>query len=347
MTRIALIVAVVLATLAAAGVGALAWADGSAADKLPAGARVAGVDVAGLTRTQALERTRRRVASQITRPVQVQLDDRVYTLTAEKAHVRVELDGAIQRAYAAGRKGSFVQRGWRKLTGQKVSAELPVKVRVDHNAIAAFIGRIEREKALNPVDAALNLTLTSVTVSPAKAGRRLAARDALIARLTRRLTTTTDDRVIRAKTVEVEAKLTEDKVFDAQPVAITVSRSERRARVFRRGELVKTYTVAVGSAEYPTPTGRFVVQTMQRNPSWNVPNSSWAGDLAGTTIPGGDPNNPLVARWIGFNGSVGFHGTNSAGSLGTAASHGCIRMNPSDVIDLFERVNPGAPVLVA
>jgi lipoprotein-anchoring transpeptidase ErfK/SrfK len=347
VTRIALIVAVVLGTLAAAGVGALAWADGSAADKLPTGARVAGIDVAGLTRTQALERTRRRVTAQIARPVQVQLDDQVYTLTAEQAHVRVELDGAIQRAYAAGRKGSFLQRGWRKLTGEKVSADLPVKVAVDHNAIAAFIGRIERKKKLNPVDAALNLTLTSVTVTPARAGRRLAARDVLIARLTRRLTTTTDDRLIRAKTIEVEAKLTEDKVFDAQPVAITVSRSERRARLFRRGALVKTYTVAVGSAEYPTPTGRFVVQTMQKNPSWNVPSSSWAGDLAGTTIPGGDPNNPLVARWIGFNGSVGFHGTNSAGSLGTAASHGCIRMDPGDVIDLFERVTPGTPVLVA
>jgi lipoprotein-anchoring transpeptidase ErfK/SrfK len=347
VTRIALIVAVVLATLAAAGAGALAWADGSAAGKLPAGARVGGVDVAGLTRTQALERTRRRVTALIARPVQVQLEDQIYTLTAEKARVRVELDAAIQRAYAAGRKGSFVQRGWRKLTGQKVSADLPVKVGVDHNAIAAFIGRIEREKALNPVDAALNLTLTSVTVSPAKAGRRLAARDVLIARLTRRLTTTTDDRLIRAKTVEVEAKLTEDTVFDAQPVAITVSRSERRARLFRRGELVKTYTVAVGSPEFPTPTGRFVVQTMQKNPSWNVPNSEWAGDLAGQTIPGGDPNNPLVARWIGFNGSVGFHGTASAGSLGTAASHGCVRMDPGDVIDLFERVTTGTPVLVA
>ena len=110
---------------------------------------------------------------------------------------------------------------------------------------------------------------------------------------------------------------------------------------------MKTYTVAVGSAEFPTPTGQFVVQTMQKNPSWNVPNSAWAGSLAGQTIPGGAPNNPLVARWIGFNGSVGFHGTASSGSLGTAASHGCIRMAPSDVIDLFTRVKLGTPVLVA
>ena len=153
--------------------------------------------------------------------------------------------------------------------------------------------------------------------------------------------------MIRARTIEVPAKITADKIFDAQPVAVTVSRSERKARVFRRGAFVKSYTVAVGTAEYPTPVGEYVVQTMQNNPNWNVPKSEWAGSLAGQVIPGGDPRNPLVARWIGFNGSVGFHGTASAGSLGSAASHGCIRMAPPDVIDLFKRVDVGTPILVA
>ena len=99
--------------------------------------------------------------------------------------------------------------------------------------------------------------------------------------------------------------------------------------------------------KYPTPLGQFSVQTKQVDPVWNVPNSDWAGDLAGKSIPGGDPRNPLVARWIGFNGSVGFHGTKSIDSLGRSASHGCVRMAPGDVIDLFERVEVGTPVVVA
>jgi lipoprotein-anchoring transpeptidase ErfK/SrfK len=347
VNRIVLIVAVVLATLAAASVGALAWADGSAADKLPAGAKVSNVDVGGLTREEALERANRRVSALIMRPVFVTLGDKRYTLTARQARVRVDVSRPIARLYAEGREGSFLKRGFRKITGKEVDKNLPANVTLDRSAIGSFIGRIEKAQALKPVDAGLNLTLTSVTVSPAKAGRRLAARDALMARLGRRLTTNTDDRTIRAKTVEVEAKLTADEVFDANPVAVTVSRNETKARLFRRGKLVRTYTVAVGSPEYPTPVGRFVVQSMQVNPSWNVPNSAWAGSLAGETIPGGSPNNPLVARWIGFNGSVGFHGTASAGSLGSAASHGCIRMAPSDVIDLYKRVKIGTPVLVA
>jgi lipoprotein-anchoring transpeptidase ErfK/SrfK len=347
VTRIAIIAAVVLATLAAASVGALAWADSSSSAKLPEGAKVSGVDVGGMTKDEALARANRRVVALISRPVHVTLRDKTYTLTAAQAHVRVDVTRPVDRLYAAGREGSFLKRGLRTITGEKLETNVPANVTIDRSAIGRFIGRIEREQALKPVDAGIKLTLTKVTVAPAKAGRRLAARDALMARLARRLTTSTDDRTIRAKTVEVKAKLTEDEVFDANPVALTVSRNETKVRLFKRGKLEKTYTVAVGSPEYPTPTGQFVVQTMQVNPSWNVPNSAWAGSLAGQTIPGGSPNNPLVARWIGFNGSVGFHGTASAGSLGSAASHGCIRMAPSDVIDLYKRVKLGTPVYVA
>jgi len=347
MKRIIIIVAVVLATLAAASVGALAWADSSAEGKLPAGARVEGVDVGGLTRAAALERAKIRAGAAIARPVSVQLGSRRYTLPAEKAGVQIDPSDAVEQAYAAGRKGSFVERGWRKISGEKLKRDLPVRVVIDRAAVRDFIARIEKKSALQPVDAAIKLTLTSVSVTTGKPGRRLAAREALIARLIRRLTTRTDDRTIRARTVEVDSKVTEDKIFDEQPAAVTVSTSERKARLFRRGKFVKAYTVAIGSAEFPTPQGQFVVQSMQKNPAWNVPNSAWAGSLAGQSIPGGDPSNPLVARWIGFNGSVGFHGTASSGSLGSAASHGCIRMAPSDVIDLFERVRPGTPVLVA
>jgi lipoprotein-anchoring transpeptidase ErfK/SrfK len=85
---------------------------------------------------------------------------------------------------------------------------------------------------------------------------------------------------------------------------------------------------------------------MQDRPTWNVPKQSWAGALAGKVIPFGDPRNPIVARWIGFNGGVGFHGTKELDSLGHSASHGCIRMNPTDVIDLFKRVHVGETVIV-
>jgi lipoprotein-anchoring transpeptidase ErfK/SrfK len=140
--------------------------------------------------------------------------------------------------------------------------------------------------------------------------------------------------------------VTREKIWAANETVVTVSRAAKTARLFRRGELVRSYRVAVGEPRYPTPIGKYVVQGKQVDPPWNVPNSDWAGKLAGTTIPGGAPDNPLKARWIGFNGSVGFHGTASVDSLGQAASHGCVRMAPADVIDLYDRVEVGTPVLV-
>ena len=82
------------------------------------------------------------------------------------------------------------------------------------------------------------------------------------------------------------------------------------------------------------------------NPSWTAPNRPWAGSYAGRTVPGGAPDNPLKARWLGVTGSVGIHGTSESWSIGSRASHGCIRMHVGDVIDLYPRVPYGTPVLI-
>src|SRR5437588_6503582 len=112
---------------------------------------------------------------------------------------------------------------------------------------------------------------------------------------------------------------------------------------YKRG---KTYIIAVGQKGLETPAGVYEINDKQIDPSWHVPNSSWAGALAGRVIPPG-PDDPLKARWMGFNGGAGIHGTADDSSIGTAASHGCIRMHIPDVIDLYNQVSVGAPVYVA
>ena len=74
--------------------------------------------------------------------------------------------------------------------------------------------------------------------------------------------------------------------------------------------------------------------------------SDWAGELAGRTIPPGDPDNPLKARWMGLFDGQGIHGTEQISSLGARASHGCIRMSIKDVKQLYGQVKEGTPVFV-
>ena len=326
---------------------AVALADSRASEKLASGTTVGGVAVGGLTEEQAIERLRARIADPAMRRAHVRVAGRDFTLTAQDAGVSLDLRSAVRRAHQAGREGSLIERGWRELTGGKVDVSEDTPIGVNRKVVRSFVGSIHAAVARKPVEAEMDISLTSFSVTKSRTGRRLAGRDALVSRLTTAFGDPRRKRQLTARLATIQPKRTTDQLWEATPTVVTVARSGTTVRVFKRGKVDKTYRVAVGEPKYPTPTGQFSVQTMQKNPPWNVPNSDWAGDLAGQTIPGGDPRNPLVARWIGFNGSVGFHGTKSIDSLGRSASHGCVRMAPGDVIDLFERVSVGTPVLVA
>jgi lipoprotein-anchoring transpeptidase ErfK/SrfK len=127
---------------------------------------------------------------------------------------------------------------------------------------------------------------------------------------------------------------------------LTIEQRTFKLRLFKRLKLAKTYRVAVGQPAYPTPSGIFSVTSKQVNPVWTAPNSPWAGELAGQSVAGGAANNPLKARWMGLAGGVGIHGTGQPWSIGTRASHGCIRMTVADVVDLYRRVPLGTPVFI-
>ena len=126
--------------------------------------------------------------------------------------------------------------------------------------------------------------------------------------------------------------------------------SDRRVYyVDESGNRAKGYPVAIGRPKWPTPTGRFQINEMVKNPDFVAFdfNDTKAKDKG--RIPPG-PNNPLGLRWIGFaheyGWAIGFHGTQKTSVLGQAVSHGCVRMSNNDVVELFDRVKLGTTVVV-
>jgi hypothetical protein len=100
----------------------------------------------------------------------------------------------------------------------------------------------------------------------------------------------------------------------------------------RNGDgLVRSYTVAVGSRRYRTPTGRYAVSSVELNPWWHPPDSPWARREK-VTPPG--PDNPMGPAKLNFHELYFLHGTPWEQSLGSAASHGCVRMARADVLEL-------------
>jgi lipoprotein-anchoring transpeptidase ErfK/SrfK len=125
---------------------------------------------------------------------------------------------------------------------------------------------------------------------------------------------------------------------------IVVRRGSHRLYLYRGSHFRTSFGVAVGMPQYPTPLGSFWIASMQRNPWWYPPATSWAAGAS--PIPPG-PGNPLGTRWMGLSwGGIGIHGTPDAASIGYSASHGCIRMRIPDAEWLFERVHVGTPVFI-
>jgi lipoprotein-anchoring transpeptidase ErfK/SrfK len=128
---------------------------------------------------------------------------------------------------------------------------------------------------------------------------------------------------------------------------ITVDRSAHRLRFYRNLKLVESYPIAVGKAGLETPAGLHSIQNKSVEPDWHVPKRKWAGKLAGKIIPGGRADNPLKARWMGIYDGAGIHGTDETSSLGSDASHGCIRMAVPAVKELYDRIPVGAPIYIS
>ncbi len=123
---------------------------------------------------------------------------------------------------------------------------------------------------------------------------------------------------------------------------IVVNITQRKLRLIRAGKVVKTFRVAVGTPSHPTPTGTYEIIKLEKDPTWSPPDSPWAEGLG--PIPPG-PGNPLGTRWIGTSSpAIGIHGTYDDSSIGTAASHGCIRMHIPQVEALYEQVALGMEV---
>jgi lipoprotein-anchoring transpeptidase ErfK/SrfK len=127
--------------------------------------------------------------------------------------------------------------------------------------------------------------------------------------------------------------------------AIVVNRAAHTLKLYDAKRLVRTLSVAVGQAIYPTPSGVFRIKDKQMNPWWYPPTyDAWAKGLK--PVPPG-PGNPLGTRWMGLTApGVGIHGTDADTSIGYSLSHGCIRMHVPDAEWLFQRVAVGTPVVI-
>lgn len=340
-TRIALI-AGVLVLVVFIGVS-LAY-DSSQSDTIADGVTVGGVDVGGMDEAEAKRAVQRRLLAPLRHSLKVGYDGESWKLEGSTLKIHANLDRAVEEALEKSRSGGFPGRLVRYVTGDTVDESVPARVTYSQRAVNRFVRHVADEVDREARNADVSASGDSLEVTPAEYGRKL--RDHQLARQLRDAVLNAEaDHTIAARTHPVKPKVTAKEVAAEYPSYLTLDRSTFTLRLWEHLKLAKTYTVAVGMEGLETPEGLYAIQEKEENPSWHVPDSAWAGDLAGQVIPPG-PEDPIKARWMGIFEGAGIHGTEETWSLGSAASHGCIRMSIPDVEELYDRVEVGTPIYI-
>jgi lipoprotein-anchoring transpeptidase ErfK/SrfK len=346
MPRRLIAVLALTVTVLLVGTGSLYAYDRSVQKKIAEGVTVNGVDVGGMTPERARATLSAALLEPLDRPVKVRYEDKRYKLTPEQARIAIDIDGSVDRALAVSREGNLFTRTWREVRGARLDERVKAKISWNKAAVRKLVRRVRDDLTVEARDATVDLESGNVTPVPSHDG--LAVKTKRLKRdVKRELLDTGAKRLAKVRTRVVEPEVTTAELEKKYPAVIYVNRGAFTLTLYRNLKLAKTYRIAVGQIGLETPAGLYHIQNKAVNPAWSVPNSAWAGDLAGTVVPGGTPQNPLKARWLGIFAGAGIHGTDAISSIGTAASHGCIRMLIPDVIELYDQVPVGAPIYIA
>jgi hypothetical protein len=329
----------------AAGASAYFW-DRSHATRIAKGVTIAGIDVGGLEAADAEAKLDAELSKRLAHPVKLVYRNHRFTVAPAKAGIRVDVTNMVDEAVALSRSGGLAHRVLRDLRGKRVSEALPLQAALDRGHVATIVHHVARvldrparNARVEPKPLALGLRI--IKSRPGLRVKQPALERALATAVLR---------LDGSRTVTIPTRAALPKVWTSTlarryGTLILVSRETYTLRLFKRLKLVKSYPIAVGQQGLETPAGFYEINDKQVDPWWHVPNSAWAGDLAGRVIPPG-PDDPIKSRWMGFYNGAGIHGTEDIGSLGSAASHGCVRMAIPDVEELYDLVPLHTPIYV-
>ncbi len=298
---------------------------------VPANVSVAGRDLGGLTEIQARSVVFASVRASALPPLTVIAAGETYTMPAE-AGLCVDTEAMLDQAYSANGTDPV---------------ELTPLFCSDWRAIRSFVTGLASRIDRGSQNARWYLSGKTLKLQVSKAGRRTdvaAGRQAVLDALEREARTGLAQPPVEVPVSTIAPRITEKNVGRA----ILVVLSERYLRLFdpaKGGSILHGYHCAIGQPEYPTPTGAFRIIEKRYMPTWVNPGSGWARSMPPYIGPG--PGNPLGTRALNLSADgIRIHGTENIGSIGTPASHGCIRLVRRDIEQLYDLVVVGTPVFI-
>ncbi len=287
-----------------------------------AGSLVAGVDISGLDAVTALTKVNAAFAQQIV----ITIDSRVFKVRSSQLGAVYGTQTAVTNAIARTSGGNTPVATTHSETKLKDQVKRILRLSSDKGSASAWVIRAKPMIKRGKAGSAPNGKLVENQIRAAMRQPLLRAQHAVIPLIT----------------------INPSATLEQLGYVVVVSKGERLVRLYApvagKSKAVLKFKVAVGAPSFPTPSGKFTIVNMQKDPWWYPPASDWAKDAE--PVPPG-PSNPLGTRWMGLDREdIGLHGTPDSSSLGGYASHGCVRMFIPSAEKLYSLVDVGTPVVI-
>jgi hypothetical protein len=310
--------------------------DRTSSSHLMPGTRIGGLLIGSRSADEAESLLHDKFVKPLRDPIEIVAPDFSERITPWNLGLRLDVRDFVRDTLRSQSDLPVIERVWHRIFG--VDGDVSLAPEIDDDVLDEYMAHVDPIIDRAPEDARMELTGDRLKVIPHKLGRDMPAREGEKA-IIRGLSTGQSKIELPVVTTEPAMKA------DAFIKVLVVNRSANTLAFYRDGQVSKTYRVATGTGGYPTPRGQFRITAKRRNPTWVNPNADWSRDMPPSIGPG--PNNPLGTRALNLNASgIRIHGTPNDASIGTNASHGCIRMHMHEVEELFEQVDVGTPVLV-
>lgn len=327
-----------LMMLSFAGAGYAGYRYGQDYDgRILPGAKVAGVDVGGMDEDDAVEAIRDAIGPQLDREITLSHGKKTWTVTPRELGAKSNAKDAVRDALAASDDADLFKLTRMRVLGDELAFSREVAITYPRQGARGFIKGIASSYDRDPVDQDIDYSSGWVEFIEPQEGRKVQLKTSFRS-LMEALQTGADE-------VEVAVDKTEPQVTDAYDQVVLVRIGENKLYLYEDGKIVREWLVATGLPEYPTPTGEYEVTLKRYLPTWvNPAPDTWGANMPESIPPG--PGNPLGVRAINWDApAIRFHGTSATYSLGYNASHGCVRMANSDVIELYDLIEVGTPII--
>jgi lipoprotein-anchoring transpeptidase ErfK/SrfK len=342
LTRLSVLLtvtSVLVLGLAGAALAGYRYEQNRVARILP-GVRIAGIDVGGMTRSQASRVLAEPVSTMLNRPIEVTVAGKTWQLTARELGMEVDASVAVDQALGLSESYSWTSRLYRRLMNKPLSLGFDLVVSYDDRPLASFVKAVAGQIRQAPRNAFLDFADGRLVKQTSKAGRALrvgASQKALKAALRD-----------GASSVDLVTRRLPPKISDKKlGKTIIIRVSQNKLYLYDGLKVQRKYPVATGElGQYPTPMGHWTIINKRINPTWvNPAKDTWGKDEPDFIPPG--PDNPLGTRALDLDASgIRIHGTPADHSIGSYASHGCIRMHIPESEELFGLVDVGTPVII-